>query len=256
MGSNEPMISMFGLDYCACTLEKAAQLIIEAAEARKKGLVVTPNVDHVMTMQEDVEMLELYRLAMYRFADGMPLVWFSRFFRGKGLPERVAGSDLLPAVARITATRGLKLFLLGGLPGVAEQAAIRLAQQNPSLSVAGTYSPPFGFEKDELESKRIVKMVNDSGADILFIGVGAPKQEKWAAKYMDKLDVGPILGVGAAFDFAAGAVKRAPVWLQRIGMEWLWRLLQEPGRLWRRYILKDSQFILLVMRELLQGTKS
>ncbi len=255
MGSKEPIVSMFGLDYCACTLERAAKLIIDAALLKKKGLVVTPNVDHVVSMQRDNEMFELYRLAMFRFADGMPLVWFSRLFRGKGLPERVCGSDLLPAIAKLAAMNGSKLFLLGGLPGVAEQASARLIQQNPSLHVAGTYSPPFGFEQDELESRRIVRMINESGAEILFVGVGSPKQEKWAAKYMESLDVGPILGVGAAFDFAAGTVRRAPVWIQKIGMEWLWRLIQEPGRLWRRYILKDSRFIFMVVKELLQGAK-
>lgn len=248
-----PKVEMFGLEYCACGLHEAAQLIVDAAD--RKGLVTTPNVDHVMSMQDDEEMFEIYRNAMFCFADGMPLVWFSRCFRGKGLPRRVTGADLLPEVARLAAHHGLKLFFLGGLPGVAEQASIRLRHENPSLCVAGTYCPPFGFEKDELESERIVRMINDSGADLLFIGVGAPKQEKWAAKYMDKLHVGPIIGVGAAFDFAAGTIKRAPRWMQRNGLEWIWRLKQEPDRLWRRYILRDSQFIFLVMKELLQGSK-
>ena len=256
LANNCAQVRMFGLDYCACTLAEAAQMIVDAAIEKKRGLVVTPNVDHVMGMQKDEAMFELYHRAMFRFADGMPLVWFSKCLRGKSLPERVTGADLLPEVARLAAQNGLKLFFLGGLPGVAEKAAFKLEQHNPLLRVAGVYSPPFGFEKDDAESERIVAMINDSGADILFVGVGAPKQEKWAARYMANLDVGPILGVGAAFDFAAGTIKRAPLWVRCIGMEWFWRLMQEPDRLWRRYILQDSQFILLIVKELLQGTKS
>ncbi len=247
-----PQVNMFGLDYCACTLTEAAQMVIEAGHKKTKGLVVTPNVDHVVTMQKDSEMFELYRSAMLRFADGMPLVWFSKWHRGPSLPQRVCGSDLLPEVARLAAQQGLKLFFLGGMPGVAEKAALNLSQRHPSLRICGTYSPPFGFDKDTEESERIVKMVNDAGTDILFVGVGAPKQEKWAAQYMGQLNVGPILGVGASFDFAAGTIQRAPLWLQRIGMEWSWRLMQEPGRLWKRYILKDSQFVWLMARELMK----
>jgi N-acetylglucosaminyldiphosphoundecaprenol N-acetyl-beta-D-mannosaminyltransferase len=246
-------VNMFGLDYCACTLTEAAQMVVAAARTKTKGLVVTPNVDHVISMQKDHEMFELYRRAMFRFADGMPLVWFSKCLREGSLPERVTGADLLPEIARIAALRGFKLYFLGGLPGVAEKAAFKLKRIHPLLNVAGTYSPPFGFDQDAAESERIVKMINDSGADILFVGVGAPKQEKWAAQYMDQLNVGPILGVGASFDFAAGTIKRAPLWLQRNGMEWSWRLMQEPGRLWKRYILKDSQFVWLMIKELMKS---
>ncbi len=190
-----PQVKMFGLDYCACTLTEAAQMVVDAAGNKIKGLVVTPNVDHVVSMQKDSEMFDLYQRALFRFADGMPLVWFSKCLRGQSLPERVTGADLLPEIARLAALNGLKLYFLGGMPGVAEQAAVKLKQSNSSLDVAGTYSPPFGFDKDRAESERIVKMINASGADILFVGVGAPKQEKWAVRYMNKLNVGPILGV-------------------------------------------------------------
>lgn len=245
-----PQVHMFGMDFCGCTLSQAAQLVIDAARAKTKGLIVTPNVDHVVSMQQDSEMFDLYQNAMLRFADGMPLVWFSKLLPGQALPERVTGADLLPEIARLAAQQNLKLYFLGGLAGVAEQAAIKLTAAYPQLMVAGTYSPPFGFDRDVAESQRIVAMVNESGADILFVGVGAPKQEKWAARYMEQLNVGPILGVGASFDFAAGTIQRAPLWLQKIGMEWSWRLMQEPGRLWQRYILKDSQFVWLMMKEL------
>jgi len=246
-------VHMFGLDYCACTLTEAAQMVVHAARSKTKGLIVTPNVDHVVSMQKDAEMFGLYQQAMFRFADGMPLVWFSKILRGHSLPERVTGADLLPEIARLAALKGLTLYFLGGMPGVAEKAALKLKRSYPLLRVVGTYSPPFGFDKDSTESERIVDMINASGADILFVGVGAPKQEKWAAQYMARLNVGPILGVGASFDFAAGTIKRAPLWMQRSGMEWSWRLMQEPGRMWKRYILKDSQFVWLMVRELMKS---
>jgi len=247
--TNEKVVKMFGLSFNACTLEQATELIVAAGESHRKGLVDTPNVDHLVQMDEDKEMRQLFEHAMFSFADGMPLVWFSKLFMQSPLPERVTGADLLPSVAHMAADRGVKLFFLGGNPGVAEQAATALTQLNPGLQVVGAYSPPFGFEHDEQESTRIVTMINESGADILFVGVGAPKQEKWAGSHLSELHTGPVLGVGASFDFAAGTVKRAPLFFQRSGLEWLWRLLKEPTRMWERYIIRDSRFVRLAFIE-------
>ena len=240
-------INMFGLPFNNCTLQQAVYMLIEAAEKREKGLVVTPNVDHVVMLQDDAEMLEVFEKASFCFADGMPVVWFSKLI-GKPLMERVTGADLLPAIASRAAETGVSLFFLGGLEGVAKTAARVLQARHPNLQVAGTYCPPFGFEHDEKECAKIVKMVNESGADILFVGVGAPKQEKWAMRHIDQLNVGPILGVGAAFDFVAGNIKRAPFFIQRIGMEWFWRLLSDPKRLWKRYLINDTRFMAIAIR--------
>jgi len=249
---NKLIVQMFGLSFNACTLEEATAMIIVAAEKRQKGLAVTPNVDHIMMMDKDPEMKALYQKAAFRFADGSPLVWFSKLCTKSPLPERVTGADLLPSIASSAAKKCLKLFFLGGNEGVAAKAAEMLQKISPSLQIAGTYCPPFGFEHDEIESDKIVEMINRSKPDILFIGVGAPKQENWTMKYIDRLEVGPILGVGAAFDFSAGTVKRAPLFFQRIGMEWLWRLIQEPRRLWKRYIVRDSRFVFLAFHEWLK----
>jgi len=247
---NSSNVQMFGLYFNAATLGEAAQMVVAAAEQQNKGLVVTPNVDHIVMMDRDAEMKALYQSAMFRFADGMPLIWFSKLFMKPSLPERVTGADLLPAIASLADKKGMKLFFLGGNEGVAALAAKELQKSNPSLQIAGTYCPPFGFEHDACESSKIVNIINQSGADILFVGVGAPKQEKWAARYLEQLEVGPVLGVGASFDFAAGTVKRAPLLFQRIGMEWLWRLIKEPRRLWHRYVVQDSKFISLICKEL------
>ncbi|MBC7945430.1 MAG: WecB/TagA/CpsF family glycosyltransferase [Burkholderiales bacterium] len=252
----ERHVVLFGLKFNALTLEQATDAVVTAAKAKQKGLVVTPNVDHLVMLQTDADMCSIYQKAAFVFADGMPVVWLSRLTSKFGLPMRVTGADLLPAVCAGAARAGVSLFFMGGQPGVADQAAKNLRAEFPGVQIVGTYCPPMGFEKDPAETSRMVELVNRSQPDILCFGVGAPKQEKWAAAQLDKLAVGPILCIGAAFDFAAGTIKRAPELVQRFGLEWLWRLSNEPGRLWQRYLLRDSRFLLLAGREILHARSS
>lgn len=240
---------MFGIEIDAMNFDDALRAIVDAGSRRTKGLVVTPNVDHIVTLSENPEFVDLYRKALFVFADGAPVVWFSRFRKRTYLPERVTGADLFPAICAAAAKSGLSVAFLGGMPGVAEQAADILKAKLPGLSVAGTYSPPFGFEKDSVECERIVEMINDWKPDFLFVGVGAPKQEIWSNRYLDRIDVGPVLCVGAAFDFVAGTVQRAPRWMQRIGFEWVWRVLSEPRRLAKRYLVRDIRFVPLAIKD-------
>jgi N-acetylglucosaminyldiphosphoundecaprenol N-acetyl-beta-D-mannosaminyltransferase len=248
-------INFFNLAFNAVTLDKAVNKIVEAAVIHQRGLVVTPNVDHIVMMEQDHEMLEVFQQALFRFADGMPLVWLSRLLFKNPLPERVTGSDLFPAVCQAAGREKLTVFFLGGNPGVAESAATKLKTRYPDLVVSGVYCPPYGFELDQVETKHIISLINESGAHLLFIGVGTPKQEKWAFANLSSLNTGPILCIGASFDFIAGTVKRAPRFIQKAGFEWLWRLIKEPRRLWRRYILRDSRFILLTFLELINIKK-
>lgn len=249
-------IKIFDLAFNAVTLNEAVSKIIHAAVNNQRGLVVTPNVDHIVMMDQDYEMREIFQQALFRFADGMPLVWLSRLLFKNPLPERVTGSDLFPAVCQAAGQKQLAVFFLGGNPGVAESAAYKLKMRYSNLVVAGVYCPPFGFELDQEETKHIISLINDSGAHLLFIGVGAPKQEKWAFSNLSSLNTGPILCIGASFDFIAGTVKRAPRFIQKTGFEWLWRLIKEPRRLWRRYILRDSRFIFLAFLELINTKRT
>lgn len=252
----ERHLVLLGLKFNALTLEEAADAVVIAAKARQKGLVVTPNVDHLVMLQTDPHMRSIYQTAAFVFADGMPVIWLSKLTSRLGLPMRVTGADLLPAVCAEAATAGVSLFFMGGQPGVADRAAANLRAEVPGLQIVGTYCPPMGFENDPAETSRMVELVNRVQPDILCFGVGAPKQEKWAAAQLDRLAVGPILCIGAAFDFAAGTIKRAPRLVQRSGLEWLWRLSNEPGRLWKRYLLRDSRFLLLAGREILRAHSS
>ena len=243
---------MFGLSLAALSLREAVQHILAMAHDRETGLVVTPNVDQIVKFERDAHMWRVYREAALALADGMPLVWFSRLVGDQVLPERVTGADLLPAICAEAARRDLSVYFFGGDPGVADAAAERLVDTFPGLKVAGTCCPPYGFENDAALSKEYARTINASGADILFLGVGAPKQEKWGHAHLTQLEVGPILCVGAAFAFAAGLVNRAPSWVQGAGLEWLWRLVKEPRRLWRRYLVDDVGFFWLAVREYLR----
>jgi len=141
---------------------------------------------------------------------------------------------------------------MGAAEGVVDQAAERLRKQFPGINIVGCYSPTYGFENNENEIQSILSMLSEKKPDILLVGVGAPKQEKWIYKYYAKYNIPVSIGVGATFDFIAGNVKRAPAIMQKYGMEWLWRLCQEPKRLWRRYLVEDARFFKLVLQELLQ----
>lgn len=243
------IMTMFGLDFEVVTLRQATDQILGLIGRGGRELIVTPNVDHIVSMKTDQHMRQVFEEASHRYADGMPLVWLSRLGSRPGLPERVTGADLLFSLSEGAARSGASIYLLGAMPGVAEQAAIRLRAAYPGLVIAGVHSPPFGFEKDEAETRRIIGIVNAARPNILFVGVGTPKQEKWAYRWRTNLTCDVVLGVGAAIDFAAGTVRRAPRIVQRSGFEWLWRALGDPRRLGPRY-LKDSRFIGLAIREL------
>lgn len=243
-------VDMFGLRFDRVTLAGAVGQVMAAARSHNTSLVVTPNVDQIVRFDHDPLMHEVYRGALHVYADGMPLVWLSRLIGPVGLSARVTGADLLPAVCAAAAAEGAAVYFFGGDPGVAQLAADCLSKKFCGLKVAGVSCPPYGFERDEEQSSRLVDDINRSGADILFLGVGAPKQEKWGHRHLAKLRVGPVLCVGAAFSFAAGLAQRAPRMIQNSGFEWAWRLGREPRRLWRRYLVDDVRFFILAVSEL------
>jgi N-acetylglucosaminyldiphosphoundecaprenol N-acetyl-beta-D-mannosaminyltransferase len=214
----------------------------------ESGVVFTPNVDHIIKLQRDEEFSKIYDFAHYRVCDSQILMYASKFL-GFPLKEKVSGSDLFPAFCKFHRDHeNIKVFLLGGDQGVAERAKNRLNTIVGREIVVEALSPSFGFEKNEQECLEIVEKINQTGATVLAIGVGAPKQEKWIYKYRDRLPhVKIFLAIGASIDFEAKTVKRSPKWMSQVGLEWLYRLIREPRRLWKRYLVDDIPFLWLIL---------
>ncbi|WP_353258090.1 WecB/TagA/CpsF family glycosyltransferase [Prochlorothrix hollandica] len=214
------------------------------------GFVVTPNVDHLIKLQRDREFYKLYQEADYRVCDSQVVFYSSRFL-GHPLRERISGSDLFPCFYRYyQGDPSMTIFLLGAGPGVADRAREKINQRVQRNMVVAAYSPSFGFEQNKEECDRIVELINQSGATVLAIGVGAPKQEKWVAQYRQRLTgVKVFLAIGATIDFEAGQVSRAPRWMSNWGVEWVYRILQQPKRLWRRYLIDDLPFLWLLVQQ-------
>jgi N-acetylglucosaminyldiphosphoundecaprenol N-acetyl-beta-D-mannosaminyltransferase len=235
--SNEPPTVMLdGVRIHATTASAAARLIAASAAQSHGGWAMSVNLHHLRLRRLQPRYAEICAGATLVLADGMPVVWASRV-QGTRLPERVAGSDLVSLVACEAARHGLALFLLGAQPGVAHRAAELLSEDYPGLRIAGTLCPSFGFERDEAERRRVVNAVVEARPHLVYVALGKPLQEWLIAEMRPHLPETWFVGVGIGLSFLAGAVRRAPHWMQRSGLEWLHRLVQEPRRLGARYLL-------------------
>ncbi|MFQ5590090.1 MAG: WecB/TagA/CpsF family glycosyltransferase [Phycisphaerae bacterium] len=244
-------VDLLGMPVHPVGFEQAVRLLLDLARGDRPAYVVTANVDHLVRFSRCAQVRDLYTQADLVLADGMPLVWASRLLNVP-LPERVSGSDLFPRLCAEAAEHCLSVFLLGGAPGTAKQAVNAMTRRHPKLRVVGTYCPDYGFEHDAVESARVIDVIREAEPDILFVGLGSPKQERWILANRDACGARLNIGVGISFSFVCGAVTRAPRWMRSSGLEWLHRLVQEPGRLWKRYLVQDLSFFPLVARELLR----
>ena len=216
----------------------------------KGGIVFTPNVDHMMKLQKDLNFYKAYSIADYKVCDGQILLYSSKFL-GTPVKEKISGSDLLPTFCKYHKNNeNIKIFLLGAAEGVAKKAQQTINSKLGRDIVVDAYSPSFGFERNENECLEIVDKINKSGATVLVIGVGSPKQEKWIYKYRLKLkNIRIFLAVGASIDFMAGHKKRCPKWMSEVGLEAFYRIICEPRRLWRRYLIEDPPFFWLILKQ-------
>lgn len=230
------------------------QIVSHVFLGKEPEYVVTPNAQHILLLQKDAEFRKIYQSALLSVPDGVPLLWAAKFL-GTPLNGRVNGTDLFERLCAVASTKGLKIFLLGGRPGAAEQASAILQERYPGLKIIGTYCPPYGFESDSLELSQINTAIKTAAPDILFVGLGAPKQEKWIYANYKQLNVPISIGIGVSFELVAGMVTRAPIWMQNRGLEWLFRLIVEPKRLWQRYILGNPLFMWLVIKQKLGLSK-
>lgn len=236
-----PRIRVFGMPLSIVTEPQVVDHIVRSALGRHGGWVITPNLDHLRLFRKHPTLRPMFEAAELVTADGMPLVWASRLQRTP-LPQRVSGSTLIHSLTEAAAREGLSVFFLGGNPSAAERTAEQLRRNNPALNVAGTSCPPPGFDQDPQQVEAIRQQLLAARPDIVFVGLGFPKQERLIEQLRASLPAAWFLGIGISFSFVSGEVKRAPLWMQRTGLEWLHRLIQEPGRLGKRYLVHGFPF--------------
>lgn len=224
------------------TMDETLDAIDSLIKEDNCSYVVTPNVDHIVQLEKDEELKRVYENASLILTDGKPLIWISNWYKTP-IKEKISGSDLFPRVCELAAKKGYTMYLLGAAEGVADKAAKNLMDKYKGLNIVGTYSPPFGFEKDKVELKKIERQIQEVHPDILIVGLGCPKQEKYMYHHCKELDVPISFGLGASIDFEAENIKRAPRWMSEHGLEWLYRITQDPKRLAKRYLVDDMKII-------------
>jgi N-acetylglucosaminyldiphosphoundecaprenol N-acetyl-beta-D-mannosaminyltransferase len=242
-----PTADILGVRVSAIDMRMALRTIDEWVSLRQQRYVCVATVHSVMGAQEDPGFRTILNSAGLVTPDGMPLVWLCRR-RGFPRTDRVYGPDLMLAACEAFLRRGTRHFFYGGAPGVPEELTERLRSRFPDLVVAGSYSPPFRPLTPD-EDDEVTDGINATNPDIVWVGIGNPRQEYWIAEHVGRLSAPVLIGVGAAFDFHAGVKKQAPRWMQRNGLEWLFRLAAEPRRLWRRYLVYNTWFVGLLLLE-------
>ncbi|MBC7265043.1 MAG: WecB/TagA/CpsF family glycosyltransferase [Chloroflexi bacterium] len=242
-------VNILGVSISAINMALALETIEGWIARREPHYVCVTSVHGVMESQRDDVLRRIHNAAGLVTPDGMPLVWLSRLM-GFWHVERVYGPDLMLALCKRSVTNGYRHFFYGGAQGVPNQLAVTLQRRFPGLRVVGTHSPPFHPVTPE-EDAQAVQMINAADPDVVWIGLGTPKQERWMAEHRGCLAPPVLIGVGAAFDFLTGRRPQAPRWMQCAGLEWLFRLLSEPRRLWRRYLINNPLFLLLVLMQAL-----
>ncbi len=229
-------------------LNETMQQFSHAIENGKKLRVAVTPVNCILWARKNDRLKSLYNSADIVTADGVPVVWASKLLNTP-IRGRVTGLDLLPEFSAVASENGYSFFFLGAAEGVADQLSDVLKKINPDLQVAGTYSPPFTEKFSDSENQKMIDRINRSGADVLWVSLTAPKQDFWIAEHFDQLNISVAVGVGAAFDVVAGNIQRSPAWMQKSGLEWLYRLMKEPARLSRRYLVEAPLFIPLIFKQ-------
>lgn len=241
-----PRVDVLGVGISAINMESAVAELTRWVEAGESHYVCVTGVHGVMESQEDPELLRIHNRSGLTTPDGMPMVWAGKR-AGAADMTRVYGPDLMLEVCARSAAAGWTHYFYGGKEGVPEQLAARLEERFPGLKVVGTYSPPFRPLTDA-ENDEIARMINAADPDFVWVGLSTPKQERWMDTQAGKLEAAAVLGVGAAFDIHAGLLPQAPPWMQARGLEWLYRLIKEPRRLWKRYLGNNPRFVARILR--------
>lgn len=244
---------VLGLNVSAINMKMALERVQQWIENREPNYICVTGVHGVMESQRDSELMAIHNRAGMVTPDGMPLVWLSRL-KGHNHVRRVYGPDFMLAVCELSQEKGYRHFLYGGAEGVADKLARALQERFPRIQIAGTYCPPFR-PLTEAEDEAVIRQIDESRADIVWVGLSTPKQERWMDQHIGRIAAPVLAGVGAAFDFNAGLKKQAPKWMQAAGMEWFFRMVTEPRRLAKRYLRNNPLFLYELLRDSLRSKK-
>lgn len=228
-------------------MDETVRAIEDMIASEKRSYIVAINVDVVIKIENDRYLKEITDKADMVLVDGKPLEWIAKWHK-RPIKAKISGSDLVPILCKRAAEKGYSIFIIGGKEGIAEKAKQNLERDLPGIRIVGTYAPPFGFEKDEKELNRINEMISIAHPDLLIACFGCPKQEKWIYENYQKYDAKVSVCAGATVDFLAGNVNRAPRWMSEHGLEWFYRFLQEPKRMFKRYFVDDVKIIGLIKK--------
>ena len=226
-------------------MKETVQAIDNMIVTGKKSYIVPINVDVVIKIEKDPYLKRIIDSADMVLVDGKPLIWISNWYK-RPIKEKISGSDLVPLLCRKAVKKGYTIFILGGKEGIAEKAKFNLEKNLPDIKIVGTYAPPFGFEKNQDELNKINQMITEVHPDLLIVCFGCPKQEKWIYENYEKYDAKVSICAGATVDFLSGNVSRAPQWMCNHGLEWFFRFIQEPKRMFKRYFIDDTKIIKLI----------
>jgi N-acetylglucosaminyldiphosphoundecaprenol N-acetyl-beta-D-mannosaminyltransferase len=245
-------IIFFNVPIDIISYSSAMDFLLEAASLGKFHKVFTPNVHHIYLVNKSIPFKEAYRDCSLSLIDGIPIIWMLKLLYGIHA-EKISGSDMFISLFQKAYDKGLKIFLLGGIPGVAERAVENIRKNSSTSKNVISLSPPFGFELDPIADSKVIKVINEFNPHILFVALGAPKGELWIHHHSAQLKINIALSIGGGLDFAAGHQKRAPKWMQRIGLEWFFRLCNDPRRLFFRYFISNCFFIKIVVEKVIDN---
>ncbi|WP_327633752.1 WecB/TagA/CpsF family glycosyltransferase [Kribbella sp. NBC_00482] len=240
-------VDVLGIHVSVTNLDHTVGAFASWIERAERQLVCVTDMNALLHARADARLTEVYNTSGLTVPDGMPLVWAGHR-AGFEEMDRVAGPDLIERVLAEAADRGWTQYFYGGAEGVADELRERFQERHPALKVVGVECPPYRALTDAEDAETVARM-NEARPDIVWVGLGAPKQERWMADHRDRLNATILIGVGAAFDFHTGRLDRAPYWMQRAGLEWSYRLYKEPRRLWKRYVLGIPRFLLGILRQ-------
>lgn len=243
-------IEVLNINISRDSLDSILKESIDMIKQNKKHYICVPNAYSTVIANKDRQFQEIINKAGFTIPDGMPLVWYSKTFK-RSLKARISGFELFSAYSRKMDEQGISCFFLGGKDGSAAETIVKKYRNEfKNIKIAGYYVPPFLDEFKGEEKLKILKTINKLRPDVVWVGMSAPKQEKWISDNIEDLDIGMACGVGAVFDFYSGKIRRAPGWMQRTGLEWLYRIFADPGRLFKKYLIYNTKFMVLIVRDI------